>query len=133
GDVLEPLSERLGGAAAERLALALAHLADHLRRLVRVHPPEAAALFQRVQHRAVARVLRARLLVLGDLLVHALEHLVHPLPESARLRPPHLPAPHAALDEVIHAALHVDRKSTRLDSSHVKISYAVFCLKKKTM
>src|SRR5690606_39465495 len=25
---------------------------------------------------------------------------------------------------------HVDRKSTRLNSSHVKISYAVFCLKK---
>src|SRR5690349_22777025 len=30
-----------------------------------------------------------------------------------------------------HAAL-VDRKSTRLNSSHVEISYAVFCLKKKT-
>src|SRR5690606_40558307 len=26
---------------------------------------------------------------------------------------------------------HLDRKSTRLNSSHVKISYAVFCLKKK--
>src|SRR5690349_4572700 len=26
----------------------------------------------------------------------------------------------------------VDRKSTRLNSSHVEISYAVFCLKKKT-
>src|SRR5690606_41184474 len=26
----------------------------------------------------------------------------------------------------------VDRKSTRLNSSHVKISYAVFCLKKKS-
>src|SRR5690606_41356938 len=26
---------------------------------------------------------------------------------------------------------HRDRKSTRLNSSHVKISYAVFCLKKK--
>src|SRR5690606_39519301 len=26
-----------------------------------------------------------------------------------------------------------DRKSTRLNSSHVKISYAVFCLKKKTI
>src|SRR5690606_41064342 len=25
----------------------------------------------------------------------------------------------------------VDRKSTRLNSSHVKISYAIFCLKKK--
>src|SRR5436305_3688568 len=30
------------------------------------------------------------------------------------------------------ARLHVrDRKSTRLNSSHVRISYAVFCLKKK--
>src|SRR5690606_39755393 len=28
-------------------------------------------------------------------------------------------------------ALQADRKSTRLNSSHVKISYAVFCLKKK--
>src|SRR5690606_41651748 len=28
--------------------------------------------------------------------------------------------------------LPVDRKSTRLNSSHVKISYAVFCLKKKS-
>src|SRR5690606_39952887 len=27
--------------------------------------------------------------------------------------------------------IHGDRKSTRLNSSHVKISYAVFCLKKK--
>src|SRR5256885_11930489 len=27
--------------------------------------------------------------------------------------------------------LHVDRKSTRLNSSHLVISYAVFCLKKK--
>src|SRR5690606_41374661 len=27
---------------------------------------------------------------------------------------------------------HIDRKSTRLNSSHVKISYADFCLKKKT-
>src|SRR5690606_41864315 len=27
----------------------------------------------------------------------------------------------------------VDRKSTRLNSSHVKISYAVFCLKKKKL
>src|SRR5690625_7078319 len=33
----------------------------------------------------------------------------------------------------IHPALHtvLDRKSTRLNSSHVAISYAVFCLKKK--
>src|SRR3989442_9118463 len=31
--------------------------------------------------------------------------------------------------EILHAM--VDRKSTRLNSSHVRISYAVFCLKKK--
>src|SRR5690606_39981348 len=31
----------------------------------------------------------------------------------------------------IETVLPVDRKSTRLNSSHVKISYAVFCLKKK--
>src|SRR5690606_41361255 len=30
-----------------------------------------------------------------------------------------------------HAPFAADRKSTRLNSSHVKISYAVFCLKKK--
>src|SRR3712207_7655931 len=30
-----------------------------------------------------------------------------------------------------HAAGHLDRKSTRLNSSHANISYAVFCLKKK--
>src|SRR3712207_7212481 len=30
-----------------------------------------------------------------------------------------------------HGAAHGDRKSTRLNSSHANISYAVFCLKKK--
>src|SRR5438874_4216986 len=36
-----------------------------------------------------------------------------------------------ALLQRIDAALGQDRKSTRLNSSHVEISYAVFCLKKK--
>src|SRR5690606_41686863 len=36
-----------------------------------------------------------------------------------------------ALAQPMLAALPQDRKSTRLNSSHVKISYAVFCLKKK--
>src|SRR5690625_5323604 len=36
-------------------------------------------------------------------------------------------------DDLVGNALHPlqDRKSTRLNSSHVAISYAVFCLKKK--
>src|SRR6266496_3944645 len=33
--------------------------------------------------------------------------------------------------ELVNSALSEDRKSTRLNSSHVEISYAVFCLKKK--
>src|SRR2546427_5587991 len=33
---------------------------------------------------------------------------------------------------VARAAAEEDRKSTRLNSSHSQISYAVFCLKKKT-
>src|SRR5690625_4466459 len=40
----------------------------------------------------------------------------------------------AALEDLISAAERralLDRKSTRLNSSHVAISYAVFCLKKK--
>src|SRR5690625_6030798 len=43
--------------------------------------------------------------------------------------------PHATeqdLDNALEAAQKaLDRKSTRLNSSHVAISYAVFCLKKK--
>src|SRR5690242_21203813 len=35
--------------------------------------------------------------------------------------------------EEITRELHQDRKSTRLNSSHMSISYAVFCLKKKKL
>src|SRR3712207_8706564 len=34
-------------------------------------------------------------------------------------------------DKVHDRTEHLDRKSTRLNSSHANISYAVFCLKKK--
>src|SRR5256885_11003961 len=45
----------------------------------------------------------------------------------------------SARDQALHRVLDIavgveagDRKSTRLNSSHLVISYAVFCLKKKT-
>src|SRR5688500_4656244 len=45
-----------------------------------------------------------------------------------RLR--HIPS--QRIDETINTPdFHLDRKSTRLNSSHLVISYAVFCLKKK--
>src|SRR5690606_41047212 len=37
----------------------------------------------------------------------------------------------AVNSEILGSGIGLDRKSTRLNSSHVKISYAVFCLKKK--
>src|SRR6266481_7163525 len=55
----------------------------------------------------------------GHALVDALENLFFRQPgifQAADLRTPHRPP---------------DRKSTRLNSSHSSISYAVFCLKKK--
>src|SRR5690606_41944440 len=46
-------------------------------------------------------------------------------PDPARIRPDH-----RRQGRPVRPAVG-DRKSTRLNSSHVKISYAVFCLKKK--
>src|SRR3712207_8638565 len=57
------------------------------------------------------------------------------IPPTAHGRPePHVqhpPAVGTALLEFDRAIL--DRKSTRLNSSHANISYAVFCLKKKNL
>src|SRR2546426_7441491 len=39
--------------------------------------------------------------------------------------------PHASAEAIQQGIARADRKSTRLNSSHLVISYAVFCLKKK--
>src|SRR3712207_8549542 len=58
----------------------------------------------------------------------------HPDLPAARGPQGRLPGPRGR-EAVVHAVLrqgrHRDRKSTRLNSSHANISYAVFCLKKK--
>src|SRR5690349_25049105 len=56
-------------------------------------------------------------------LVHARRPIHHPRPRTL-LPPNRSPRSHPR-------QLPRDRKSTRLNSSHVEISYAVFCLKKK--
>src|SRR5205807_9442164 len=50
--------------------------------------------------------------------------------DLARQRPAHEPLPARPLQRRA-VSLAEDRKSTRLNSSHLVISYAVFCLKKK--
>src|SRR4051812_49445463 len=59
-------------------------------------------------------------------------------PYTTLFRSPHrvsagAPCDHALRTDWGHdrSAAHEDRKSTRLNSSHMSISYAVFCLKKK--
>src|SRR2546430_11113742 len=41
--------------------------------------------------------------------------------------------PDDAIEYIVRVARATDRKSTRLNSSHSQISYAVFCLKKKKL
>src|SRR3712207_8125454 len=69
-------------------------------------------------------------------LVHHLDHLgMDRCGRGAAGRAGLVPAPRRLVEQrLAHlgAAGVVDRKSTRLNSSHANISYAVFCLKKKT-
>src|SRR2546430_9674212 len=48
-----------------------------------------------------------------------------------RVPPDHALGQAELLADAPHLVLEQDRKSTRLNSSHSQISYAVFCLKKK--
>src|SRR6266511_4557118 len=92
--------------------------------------PEPAELV-RVHPALDRRVLRRRLEVLADgddvdavlaQVAHRLDDLVVRLPQADD-------DPGLRQHRVVREFLR-DRKSTRLNSSHVKISYAVFCLKK---
>src|SRR5437660_1876646 len=80
------------------------------------------------RHRLAAARSRAAYRLLGNAVPDALlsvpaSHLC--LYGEDRRQPPRVLARDRAAAE--------DRKSTRLNSSHVAISYAVFCLKKKNM
>src|SRR3712207_8452571 len=62
---------------------------------------------------------------------------LHPAPAGEQVPPQHLPRQLVVRGRVRIVVRHdprvrrPDRKSTRLNSSHANISYAVFCLKKK--
>src|SRR3712207_7484677 len=56
----------------------------------------------------------------------------HPAPVVPVVRPA-VPLAQGVADPLAPQDARQDRKSTRLNSSHANISYAVFCLKKKTL
>src|SRR3712207_7096047 len=77
---------------------------------------------------------RSRGLALGVLPVspaHRLPDAVELLLAAGLVSPPARPLFGLGGEEDLGPRLGQDRKSTRLNSSHANISYAVFCLKKK--
>src|SRR2546427_9238159 len=80
--------------------------------------PKTVANIHRVMHRALNQAQRWRLITAN----------VADLVDPPRQRRPEMKA---LSPEQARAVLNADRKSTRLNSSHSQISYAVFCLKKK--
>src|SRR5690606_40884713 len=97
-------------------------------------PPPRPALFPYTtlfRSRIDARLLGGQVLALGckrrRLTVGRRTNLVEA--RINRLQP--WPERRSACQQLAVHFLELDRKSTRLNSSHVKISYAVFCLKKQ--
>src|SRR3712207_7107380 len=86
-----------------------------------IRPPPRSTLFPYTTLFRSPRRLRGGHVVGGRLLLHVLLG-----PEPRPRQPPHP----QVLDHVLGAGAR-DRKSTRLNSSHANISYAVFCLTKK--
>src|SRR3712207_8302358 len=87
-------------------------------------PPRSTLFPYTTLFRSQQRQSAAALLGQDDLKAIALQHL------DGRLADPRLIIVGRAAMEVDQLAT-TDRKSTRLNSSHANISYAVFCLKKK--
>src|SRR2546426_5323250 len=84
-------------------------------------------LFHDGHHRCIASigvVQSRRFKPVGDLLAE----IVHP----GVWHQDSVLVPERAIEVVLRVRGSRDRKSTRLNSSHLVISYAVFCLKKKT-
>src|SRR5256885_3955240 len=118
------------------------------------HIPEGTALYQLIEDPAIAAWAPVGTAAVGNVRMGVEELLQRPAPAPRQAPAPRpaapVPAAPAAGDRmsvafamhtlaqvrdrhsiVVEEAPSSDRKSTRLNSSHLVISYAVFCLKKK--
>src|SRR5437660_7039577 len=94
-----------------------------LRFLLNIPPPPRSTLFPYTTlFRSLAQGKPDRTLAITEQLFASAAHVAgeQSIPHLAQLR-----------GEALATLNRPDRKSTRLNSSHVAISYAVFCLKKK--
>src|SRR5258708_25020762 len=92
-------------------------------------PPRSTLFPYTTLFRSPAQTLDRRALHrMAQSLPTARQGLGEPQQKGARVLAPRINPPHA--QKTLQSGL--DRKSTRLNSSHQIISYAVFCLKKKT-
>src|SRR3712207_8827531 len=91
---------------------------------MRRRPPRSALFPYTTLFRSVLDRRRADAGALGEL-----RHLQQPVLAHARKEPCASVTGPATAPDALSAS--IDRKSTRLNSSHANISYAVFCLKKK--
>src|SRR5690606_41360444 len=95
-------------------------------------PPPRSPLFPYTTlFRSQSRHLRRHEGVVGLHQAHFGEWVVGVGIEAGGYEHPVRPELPQCRDHQFREGLPIDRKSTRLNSSHVKISYAVFCLKKK--
>src|SRR5690606_40951722 len=101
-------------------------MAQHLQRLVQITAPDVAAIDQPQRQNLVGRqTIKNGRILLGrphQINMQAVHRQARRQPEAV------LQTTEIGRDQLFQR---LDRKSTRLNSSHVKISYAVFCLKKK--
>src|SRR5205807_8149360 len=94
-----------------------------------IHDTSTSALSTLSLHERSSDLVRK--LLAEEQLLHAPLHLVRKILDGDEHRPER-PRHHEPAEELAsHGRAHGDRKSTRLNSSHLVISYAVFCLKKK--
>ena len=92
----------------------------------------AAALLASIFLPTPAGMQREAFIVAGLVVLMAAWWMTEALPLTATALMPFVVLPFAGVMSAKETAS-ADRKSTRLNSSHVVNSYAVFCLKKKTL
>src|SRR5207248_7517470 len=101
----------------------------HLRHAVNAHAAMLAAQQAPAPAPASVAAMGEPALPMSDDVRKVVAEIVGALPAST---PAPAPPPQSPLLAMLEHELRKDRKSTRLNSSHRTISYAVFCLKKKT-